>query len=142
MQFTQINAHKMLMHQIEPSPCREKNCVCDICGKNGFTPSALKLHMVTHGENRPKNCTYCDKEFESYSSMTRHRKISHAIEWERDREKLLVEEGSRCVKERDRNAKHRWYIKNKARCRELERERAKAKRTGETYVCPPRPSNV
>ena len=137
-----LSTHKMLMHQIEPSPCREKNCVCDICGKNGFTPSALKLHMVTHGENRPKNCTYCDKEFESYSSMTRHRKISHAIEWERDREKLLVEEGSRCVKERDRNAKHRWYIKNKARCRELERERAKAKRTGETYVCPPRPSNV
>ena len=101
--------------------------------------------MKTHGPNRPKNCTYCDKEFETYAAMTRHRKISHAEDWERDKEKLFAEEGakgSRDSRESQRNYKQKWYYKNKARVRELERERARARRTGEKYVIPPRQNNV
>ena len=98
--------------------------------------------MKTHAANRPKNCTYCDKEFETYASMTRHRKISHAEEWDRDKAKLFAEEGARALREGQRNYKKKWYYKNKARVRELERERARAKRTGEKYVIPPRQINV
>ena len=101
----------------------------------------LRHHMKIHAANRPKNCTYCEKEFETYAAMTRHRKISHAEEWERDKEKLFAEEGSRAT-ESQRKFKKKWYYKNKERCRELERERARARRTGEKYVIPPWQTNV
>ena len=133
--------HEQLVHQIKPMPCMRKNCVCDICGKNGMTRMALKIHMRTHAANRPKKCTYCDKEFDAYANMTRHRKISHAEQWKMDKEKLLDREGKRYPKDQKVNYQKKWYEKNKARMRELERERARAKRTGETYVCPPRPRN-
>ena len=134
--------HKQLVHQIELPPSMRKNHVCDICGKNGLSSIKLRRHMKTHEANRPKNCTYCDKEFETYAAMTRHRKMSHPEEWDRDKEKLFVEEGARNARASQRNYKKKWYYKNKARVRELERERARARRTGEKYVIPPWQNNV
>ena len=98
----------------------------------------LRNHMKSHAANRPKICTYCNKEFETYVAMTRHRRISHAEEWERDKEKLLAEEGVKGLSNYQRNYAKKWYYKNKARIREMERERARARRTGEEYVIPPR----
>ena len=137
-----LSIHKQDVHQIELMPCMRKNSVCDICGKNGMTRMGLKYHMKTHAANRPKKCTYCDKEFETYSNMTRHRKIAHAEQWKVDKDKLHYEEGgstSKSQRERIRNYQKEWYERNRERMRELERERARAKRTGEKYVCPPRP---
>ena len=34
------------------------------------------LHMSD--ANKPKNCTYCEKEFPHYVNMIRHRKLAHA----------------------------------------------------------------
>ena len=134
--------HRQLVHQIDFPPSLRKNHVCDICGKNGMSKINLKSHMKTHAANRPKNCTYCDKEFETYAAMTRHRKMSHPEEWGRDKEKLFDEEGARNARASQRNYKKKWYYKNKARVRELERERARARRTGEKYVIPPWQNNV
>ena len=131
-----LSKHKQLVHEIEPSPSFRKSRVCDICGKDGMTSVGLKYHMRTHDANRPKKCTYCDKEFESYSNMTRHRKIAHAEQWKIDKEKLFDEEGGRRSKsqrERNHNYQKMWYEKNRVRVRELERARARAKRTGEKF---------
>ena len=135
--------HKQLVHQIDPIPCFRKTCVCEVCGKNGMTQAALKLHMKTHSANRPKICTYCDKEFAAYVNMTKHRKIAHAEQWKMDKERLMAEEGSiHSSSDRLMIYKKRWYEKNKERMRELERERARAKRAGEKYVCPVRPGKA
>ena len=138
--FSRLTEHKQLVHQMEPPPCMRRTHVCDICGKNGMTSIRLRIHMKTHDANRPKKCTYCDKEFDSYANMTRHRKIAHAERWKLDKENLFAQEvGQKSLSRiKHGNYQKKWYEKNRARVRELERERARAKRTGEKYVIPPR----
>ena len=43
---------------------------------------------------RPKSCTYCNKEFSNFKSMIAHRKIAHREQWNIDKERIMVEEGS------------------------------------------------
>ena len=68
-----------------PNPSDMKTASCDICRKV-FTPGNLKKHMRVHGKNRPRKCTYCDREFPTYKAMTGHRKLAHTEEYQRDRE--------------------------------------------------------
>ena len=72
-----------------PGPSHLKSAMCDICGK-AFTPGNLKKHMRMHGDNRPKKCTYCDREFPTYKAMTGHRKFAHAEQYKTDRDGQTV----------------------------------------------------
>ena len=74
---------------------RQINVMCQHCGHECFE-SNLKEHMKMHDAsfNRPTRCTYCQKEFPKYVNMARHRKIAHREEYNSDRERLMVEEGS------------------------------------------------
>ena len=67
------------------NPSGMKTASCDICRKV-FRPGNLKKHMRIHGNNRPRKCTYCDREFPTYKAMTGHRKFAHIEEYQRDRE--------------------------------------------------------
>ena len=88
-----VKAHKRIMHKGNPPPSYLKTAICDVCGKS-CKPCLLWHHMKTHAANRPKKCTYCDKEFPTYVNMIRHRKLAHAEQYKIDRDKLMVEEGS------------------------------------------------
>ena len=65
-----------------------KSAMCELCGK-AFTPGNLKKHMRMHGDNRPKKCTYCDREFPTYKAMTGHRKFAHIEQYQADRDGQL-----------------------------------------------------
>ena len=57
----------------------------------------MKIHVARMHEKesiRPTACTYCNKEFSKYSSMTKHRKIAHREQWNIDKERIMVEEGN------------------------------------------------
>ena len=88
---------------------REKK-ICQICGK-----AVLKMeyHMRIHDEtaNRPKECTYCGKQFQTYSSMTCHRRVAHHDQWKVDKDRLLVEEGSNYLPGSRNEAQHIKYSK-------------------------------
>ena len=77
--------------------CKQKT-ICDICGSS-LWPGNYKKHMAAHksDDNKPKNCTYCEKEFPHYVNMIRHRKLAHAEQYKVDRDKLMREEGSAYV---------------------------------------------
>ena len=87
--------------------------------------------MVMHRDNRPKKCTYCDKEFLSYKNMTGHRKFAHAEQYKIDRDKLMVQEGSTYALNENPYYK-KWYALKK-----LKREENKppAEEKPRPYVC-------
>jgi len=50
------------------------SAVCDICGKNFSSKSALKQHILIHTGEKPFKCNFCNKSFNDGSSMRRHRR--------------------------------------------------------------------
>ena len=101
------------MHQGHLAPSGQKTAICDVCGK-ACKPALLWHHMRTHGANRPRRCTYCDKEFPTYVNMIRHRKLAHAEQYQRDRDRLMVEEGSPNALKVNPHYK-RWYQRQKTK---------------------------
>ena len=95
------------------APSGQKTAICDVCGK-ACKPALLWHHMRTHGANRPRRCTYCDKEFPTYVNMIRHRKLAHAEQYQRDRDRLMVEEGSPNALKVNPHYK-RWYQRQKTK---------------------------
>ena len=69
--------------------------MCQHCG-HVCAENNLKVHMRMHDASisRPRSCTYCQKEFPKYVNMARHRRVAHREEYNIDRERLMVEEGS------------------------------------------------
>ena len=86
--------------------------MCDICGKIQHN---MRLHMRLHDKNfsRPTNCTYCGKEFPLYENMTRHRRVAHREQWNRDKDELMAKEGSKYA-----GKEHPWtkHIGEKFKC--------------------------
>ena len=77
-------------------PSQIKKEVCPQCGYVG-SQAYMRTHILNMHEKasiRPTACTYCNKEFSKYISMSKHRKIAHKEQWEIDKERILVEEGS------------------------------------------------
>ena len=93
--------HKMRVHKMEhetrvdPHTDPTKKVLCDICGSS-FVKGQLRLHMRSHDNevSRPRNCTYCNKEFPNFLRMTRHRRIAHSEQWAVDKDTLMKKEGS------------------------------------------------
>ena len=87
---------------------REAKSVCQICGK---AVQKMEHHMRIHDEtaNRPKECTYCGKQFTTFSSMNCHRRVAHRDQWIIDRDRLLVEEGSMYLPGSRREAQHKKH---------------------------------
>ena len=77
-------------------PSKTKREVCPQCGYTG-TPGNMKVHVSRMHEKesiRPTACTYCNKEFSTFNSMTKHRKIAHRVQWNIDKARIMVKEGS------------------------------------------------
>ena len=80
----------------QSQPSRHNTEVCPQCGYVG-TAGNMKTHVTRMHEKasiRPTACTYCNKEFSKFSSMAKHRKIAHRQQWNIDKERIMVEEGS------------------------------------------------
>jgi len=94
--------------------------ICQMCGKS---VQNLNSHMKTHDESvKPKECTYCGKQFSAFKFMACHRRVAHRDQWNRDKESLMVKEGSECLPGSYKEAyKKKWAVKQK------EKERAMKK---------------
>ncbi|CAK1540746.1 unnamed protein product [Leptosia nina] len=44
---------------------------CDQCGKS-YPPGYIRVHMLTHSNNRPYSCKYCPKSFKVPGSLNSH----------------------------------------------------------------------
>lgn len=52
-----------------------KRFICDICGQDYKTKSALVIHMLIHSGKRRHNCKFCEKSFTQRVALARHMPI-------------------------------------------------------------------
>lgn len=53
---------------------RQRNFICESCGKGFFSKSDVKVHMRTHTGETPYACTECSARFTQLGAMLRHKK--------------------------------------------------------------------
>ncbi|KAG6454623.1 zinc finger protein 39 [Manduca sexta] len=64
-------------HLCQPNVQKEKNKSekvlqqCDQCGKS-YPPGYIRIHMLTHGNDRPYSCKYCPKKFKVPGGLHSH----------------------------------------------------------------------
>ena len=94
--------------------------ICQLCGKRVLN---MKKHMETHDEStRPKDCTYCGKQFPKYHLMTCHRRIAHRDQWNKDKETIMVKEGSVCLPgSRADKMKKKWCLMQKEKLKSIKK---------------------
>ncbi|XP_032674295.1 uncharacterized protein LOC116845577 isoform X2 [Odontomachus brunneus] len=64
--LSQVNEHVKRDH------LKQRNHVCDYCGKSFFKSFDLKTHSRTHTNERPYACRVCGKRFHHQSHIIRH----------------------------------------------------------------------
>ena len=85
-------------------------------GSTGDTsPNQSKENMTSHANasKKPRNCTYCGKEFPHYVNMVRHRTMAHPDQYKVDRAKLAKEEGSKYLLKKAHSSVRGVYTRNK-----------------------------
>lgn len=53
---------------------RQRNFICETCGKGFFSKSDVKVHMRTHTGETPYVCSICTLRFTQISALQRHKK--------------------------------------------------------------------
>ncbi|XP_053608664.1 gastrula zinc finger protein XlCGF57.1-like [Plodia interpunctella] len=53
---------------------RERNYICESCGKGFFSKSDVKIHMRVHTGETPYVCSECPRRFTQISTLLRHKK--------------------------------------------------------------------
>ena len=116
---THLIIHKMRIHKMTFEGVNggkkyvPDKLLCDICGASSTSPYSLRIHkeeLHLNDSKKPKNCTYCDKEFPTYARMTGHRRIAHLQQYTADKDVLLRQEGSRYLGKE--HPSKRFYRKN------------------------------
>lgn len=76
----------MRLHVIKDGKVREvgyrygKIYECDLCGSFKSSSGALKVHMLTHSDERPHRCEICDQGFKVKSKLQRHVACLHSTD--------------------------------------------------------------
>ncbi|XP_071811325.1 uncharacterized protein [Apostichopus japonicus] len=58
---------------------RERNLICDKCGKGFYLKSALKNHLQVHNDKAQFTCRYCPKSYKSFFGRTIHERLHFAV---------------------------------------------------------------
>lgn len=53
---------------------RQRNFICENCGKGFFSKNDVKIHMRTHTGETPYSCSVCSLRFTQISALQRHKK--------------------------------------------------------------------
>ncbi|XP_071811328.1 uncharacterized protein [Apostichopus japonicus] len=62
---------------------RERNNVCEVCGKRFYSREGLRHHGETHDAKRTFNCRYCDMQYKTMYGRTLHERKHFAIHVEK-----------------------------------------------------------
>ena len=65
-----LKSHKKYKHTL-----RNYNYTCTSCGKQSQTESAHNVHISSHKDERPFNCSVCGKAFKQKITLQRHKTI-------------------------------------------------------------------
>lgn len=50
---------------------------CEVCGSGWLSKSELRIHSLTHSQDRNFPCTQCDLKFSRSDKLKRHVKVKH-----------------------------------------------------------------
>lgn len=53
---------------------RERNFICETCGKGFFSKNDVKIHMRIHTGETPYSCNECPRQFTQVSALLRHKR--------------------------------------------------------------------
>lgn len=68
----ELNSHKCHPKLTKEQKQKMKTLMqCDQCGKS-YPPGYIKIHMRTHGEDRPYHCQFCPKQFKVPACLNSH----------------------------------------------------------------------
>lgn len=56
-------------------PTRQKNFICDVCGRSMRHAMDLIIHMRVHTKEKPFQCTYCPSKFAQVSTLNAHIRV-------------------------------------------------------------------
>ena len=109
--------HVTVKHKPNPKdyPSQTRKDVCPHCGLIA-TPGNIRSHIAkVHDKSKPTSCMYCQKEFPNFHNMVKHRKIAHREQWNIDKARVMVEEGSYAsyseYLEQSDHKRKKWYKK-------------------------------
>ncbi|XP_028030871.1 zinc finger protein 62-like isoform X1 [Bombyx mandarina] len=72
-----LNEEELSMHTCQPNRDKSKTKTervlrqCDQCGRS-YPPNYIRIHMLTHGDERSYSCKYCPKKFKVPGSLNSH----------------------------------------------------------------------
>ena len=72
-----IHNYKRKIYPYQNKQKRTKDFSCTHCGKSFKSVLCLNRHMVTHTNERPIVCRFCDTTFQTYQSLARHKRMIH-----------------------------------------------------------------
>ena len=109
--------HVKINHKpnVKDYPSHARNGVCPHCGFIGALGNVRSHIAKVHDNSKPTSCMYCHKEFPHFHNMVKHRKIAHREQWNIDKARVMVEEGSYAsysdYLEKSDYKKKKWYKK-------------------------------
>lgn len=74
-----LNRHMQTIHRVEKSVSDDKRNTfsCNLCGKLLKSELTLRVHQITHSENRPFRCRVCFLTFKSMRDLQTHEDKYH-----------------------------------------------------------------
>lgn len=72
---------------------KKEKLVCSVCGRKLLNHSSLIVHMRSHNEEKPFQCSSCDKRYKDRGSLKRHFERNHVEVRER---KFVCENCGKC----------------------------------------------
>ncbi|KAG8182392.1 hypothetical protein JTE90_010754 [Oedothorax gibbosus] len=70
-----LATHKFEFHKIKNKKRHDCGYMCEICGADFFKKSALKMHYLSHPEERPFVCDVCNESFSDEGSFEDHKMV-------------------------------------------------------------------
>lgn len=101
MKFDSI--HYLAGHQKRIHDIKTSGFICDICGKIFYEKGKLKVHSLSHIEDRPFDCKFCTKNFKSLVAVNRHLSHFHTAS-----KRYSCEQCNKSFKEPSDLRRHRW----------------------------------
>ena len=70
-----LRKHEEIHHSKGPPRVPDKKLMCHCCGLSFHRPSYLKTHLLTHTEEAPHGCGFCERKFKFRWAKVQHERL-------------------------------------------------------------------